>query len=192
MRTFSPHTCSPQSLFAILLPFPSIGLRSAAAHISHPPVTTITHRLPFPRLPPSSFPKKNNKNHTNTAAHNNQQRFDPFMNTVLDEATDESSPAKPDIGMVVIRGNSIMMIENLVSDRRRGEERTGNSVQKASHEFSSFKACSLCWIICADPLCGAFVSLLLSRGGEKSCSYLQFVISLDVCFPVALSSRLPW
>lgn len=41
-------------------------------------------------------------------------RFDPFMNTVLDEATDETSPAKPDIGMVVIRGNSIMMIENLV------------------------------------------------------------------------------
>lgn len=28
-------------------------------------------------------------------------RFDPFMNTVLDQAVDESSPDKPEIGLVV-------------------------------------------------------------------------------------------
>eukprot|EP00039_Didymoeca_costata_P019521 m.337864 g.337864 ORF g.337864 m.337864 type:complete len:93 (+) comp18250_c0_seq1:129-407(+) len=39
--------------------------------------------------------------------------FDPFMNTVLDVTVDESSPEKPEIGMVVIRGNSIIMVENL-------------------------------------------------------------------------------
>lgn len=36
--------------------------------------------------------------------------FDPFMNLVLDEATDtQSNP----IGMVVVRGNTIMAIEAL-------------------------------------------------------------------------------
>lgn len=34
--------------------------------------------------------------------------FDPFMNLVLDEATDSSSNK---LGMIVIRGNSIMAIE---------------------------------------------------------------------------------
>lgn len=35
--------------------------------------------------------------------------FDPFMNLVLDEASDSSQQ----IGMIVIRGNSIMAIEAL-------------------------------------------------------------------------------
>lgn len=35
--------------------------------------------------------------------------FDPFMNLVLDEASDSNS----DIGMIVIRGNAIMAIEAL-------------------------------------------------------------------------------
>ena len=35
--------------------------------------------------------------------------FDPFMNLVLDEASDSSQQ----IGMVVIRGNAIMAIEAL-------------------------------------------------------------------------------
>lgn len=34
--------------------------------------------------------------------------FDPFMNLVLDEATDSSSNS---LGMIVIRGNAIMAIE---------------------------------------------------------------------------------
>jgi small nuclear ribonucleoprotein G len=37
--------------------------------------------------------------------------FDQFMNIVLDNAVDEK--AKTDIGMVVIRGNSIVTIEAL-------------------------------------------------------------------------------
>lgn len=35
--------------------------------------------------------------------------FDPFMNLVLDEASDQNSQ----IGMIVIRGNAIMAIEAL-------------------------------------------------------------------------------
>lgn len=35
--------------------------------------------------------------------------FDPFMNLVLDEASDSAK----DIGMIVIRGNAIMAIEAL-------------------------------------------------------------------------------
>jgi len=37
--------------------------------------------------------------------------FDQFMNIVLDNAVDEK--AKTDIGMVVVRGNSIVTIEAL-------------------------------------------------------------------------------
>jgi hypothetical protein len=32
-------------------------------------------------------------------------------NIVVDEAVEESAPDKPDMGMIVIRGNSIVMIE---------------------------------------------------------------------------------
>lgn len=40
--------------------------------------------------------------------------FDPFMNVVLDEAIDESNQqARKPIGMVVIRGNSIISVEAL-------------------------------------------------------------------------------
>ena len=39
--------------------------------------------------------------------------YDAFMNLVLDEAIEESAATKPDIGMVVIRGNSIQMVEAL-------------------------------------------------------------------------------
>ena len=40
--------------------------------------------------------------------------FDQFMNLVLDEAVEEASATeKNTIGMVVIRGNSIVMIEAL-------------------------------------------------------------------------------
>ena len=40
--------------------------------------------------------------------------FDQFMNLVLDETVEEVSESeKNDIGMVVIRGNSIVMIEAL-------------------------------------------------------------------------------
>ena len=39
--------------------------------------------------------------------------YDAFMNLVLDEAVEESATTKPDIGMVVIRGNSIQMVEAL-------------------------------------------------------------------------------
>lgn len=37
--------------------------------------------------------------------------MDPFMNLVVDQAVEESAPDKPDMGMIVIRGNSIVMIE---------------------------------------------------------------------------------
>ncbi|XP_028417022.1 small nuclear ribonucleoprotein G-like [Dendronephthya gigantea] len=40
--------------------------------------------------------------------------FDPFMNIVLDEAVENvSSSEKHNIGMVVIRGNSIVIMEAL-------------------------------------------------------------------------------
>ncbi|XP_066025070.1 small nuclear ribonucleoprotein G-like [Pocillopora verrucosa] len=40
--------------------------------------------------------------------------FDPFMNLVLDEAVEEvSAQEKHNIGMVVIRGNSIVIMEAL-------------------------------------------------------------------------------
>ncbi|XP_044182250.1 LOW QUALITY PROTEIN: probable small nuclear ribonucleoprotein G [Acropora millepora] len=40
--------------------------------------------------------------------------FDPFMNLVLDEAIEEAvSTTKNNIGMVVIRGNSIVTMEAL-------------------------------------------------------------------------------
>ncbi|KAI9137356.1 small nuclear ribonucleoprotein polypeptide G-like protein [Paraphysoderma sedebokerense] len=39
--------------------------------------------------------------------------FDPFMNLVLDDAVEESANEKHDIGMVVIRGNSVIMMETL-------------------------------------------------------------------------------
>ncbi|CAO3660395.1 hypothetical protein G6F70_008861 [Rhizopus microsporus] len=40
--------------------------------------------------------------------------YDPFMNIVLDETVEEISPSeKHNIGMVVIRGNSIAIMEAL-------------------------------------------------------------------------------
>ncbi|XP_071486731.1 small nuclear ribonucleoprotein G-like [Diadema antillarum] len=40
--------------------------------------------------------------------------FDPFMNLVIDEAVEDISPTqKNDIGMVVVRGNSIILLEAL-------------------------------------------------------------------------------
>eukprot|EP00041_Stephanoeca_diplocostata_P006329 m.80659 g.80659 ORF g.80659 m.80659 type:complete len:76 (-) comp16304_c0_seq1:325-552(-) len=39
--------------------------------------------------------------------------FDPFMNIVVDQTVEESAPDKPEIGMVVIRGNSIVLLEAL-------------------------------------------------------------------------------
>uniref|UniRef100_A0A182S7C0 Small nuclear ribonucleoprotein G n=1 Tax=Anopheles maculatus TaxID=74869 RepID=A0A182S7C0_9DIPT len=40
--------------------------------------------------------------------------FDPFMNVVLDESIEECKDAtRNNIGMVVIRGNSIIMVEAL-------------------------------------------------------------------------------
>uniref|UniRef100_A0A8C5PA50 Small nuclear ribonucleoprotein G n=1 Tax=Leptobrachium leishanense TaxID=445787 RepID=A0A8C5PA50_9ANUR len=40
--------------------------------------------------------------------------FDPFMNLVLDESTEvAASGTQNNVGMVVIRGNSIIMLEAL-------------------------------------------------------------------------------
>ncbi|KAI9350794.1 hypothetical protein BDR26DRAFT_833043 [Obelidium mucronatum] len=40
--------------------------------------------------------------------------FDPFMNIVLEDATEEvSATDRQDIGMIVIRGNSIVVMEAL-------------------------------------------------------------------------------
>ncbi|KAF9136687.1 hypothetical protein KI688_007069 [Linnemannia hyalina] len=40
--------------------------------------------------------------------------FDPFMNLVLDEAVEETNPEKKNpIGMVVLRGNSVVVLEAL-------------------------------------------------------------------------------
>ncbi|CAH4036662.1 probable small nuclear ribonucleoprotein G [Pieris napi] len=40
--------------------------------------------------------------------------FDPFMNLVLDESVEETKDGqRNNIGMVVIRGNSIVMLESL-------------------------------------------------------------------------------
>jgi len=40
--------------------------------------------------------------------------FDPFMNMVVDESIEERKDgSKTNIGMVVIRGNSIIMLESL-------------------------------------------------------------------------------
>ncbi|KAG0196447.1 hypothetical protein BGX28_010095 [Mortierella sp. GBA30] len=40
--------------------------------------------------------------------------FDPFMNLVLDEAVEETKPSeKTPIGMVVLRGNSVVVLEAL-------------------------------------------------------------------------------
>ncbi|GJP44879.1 hypothetical protein CLOM_g9098 [Closterium sp. NIES-68] len=43
--------------------------------------------------------------------------FDQFMNLVLDNTVEVSGADKTDIGMVVIRGNSVIMIEALESVR---------------------------------------------------------------------------
>ena len=39
--------------------------------------------------------------------------FDPFMNLVIDEAFEEKKNEKVPIGMVVVRGNSVLLIEAL-------------------------------------------------------------------------------
>ncbi|KAF9166571.1 hypothetical protein DFQ27_008200 [Actinomortierella ambigua] len=40
--------------------------------------------------------------------------FDPFMNLVLDEAVEETNPSQQkSIGMVVLRGNSVVILEAL-------------------------------------------------------------------------------
>ncbi|XP_043708362.1 probable small nuclear ribonucleoprotein G [Telopea speciosissima] len=39
--------------------------------------------------------------------------FDQFMNLVIDNTVDVNGNEKNDIGMVVIRGNSVVMIETL-------------------------------------------------------------------------------
>eukprot|EP00039_Didymoeca_costata_P018548 m.333944 g.333944 ORF g.333944 m.333944 type:complete len:76 (-) comp17249_c0_seq1:230-457(-) len=39
--------------------------------------------------------------------------FDPFMNLVLDATVDETKEANVECGMVVIRGNSIVLMEAL-------------------------------------------------------------------------------
>jgi len=40
--------------------------------------------------------------------------FDPFMNLVIDEAVEDITPTqKNEIGMVVVRGNSIILLEAL-------------------------------------------------------------------------------
>lgn len=40
--------------------------------------------------------------------------FDPFMNLVVDEAVEESRKGeKIPVGMVVIRGNSVVLLESL-------------------------------------------------------------------------------
>ncbi|XP_040201808.1 small nuclear ribonucleoprotein G [Rana temporaria] len=39
--------------------------------------------------------------------------FDPFMNLVLDECSEVAPSGQQTIGMVVIRGNSIIMLEAL-------------------------------------------------------------------------------
>ena len=39
--------------------------------------------------------------------------FDQFMNIVLDETTDDGAPDKPEVGLVVIRGNSVINFECL-------------------------------------------------------------------------------
>ncbi|KAF9977435.1 hypothetical protein BGZ73_006062 [Actinomortierella ambigua] len=40
--------------------------------------------------------------------------FDPFMNLVLDEAVEETNPSQQkNIGMVVLRGNSVVILEAL-------------------------------------------------------------------------------
>lgn len=39
--------------------------------------------------------------------------FDAFLNVVLEDAVEESIGAKPDLGLVVIRGNSIHMVQAL-------------------------------------------------------------------------------
>ncbi|CAI7782814.1 unnamed protein product, partial [Closterium sp. NIES-54] len=43
--------------------------------------------------------------------------FDQFMNLVLDNTVEMSGDDRTDIGMVVIRGNSVIMIEALESVR---------------------------------------------------------------------------
>lgn len=39
--------------------------------------------------------------------------YDAFMNLVLDDAIEETSQVKPSIGLVVVRGNSIQIVECL-------------------------------------------------------------------------------
>lgn len=39
--------------------------------------------------------------------------FDTFMNVTLEEAVDETTAEKHDIGLIIIRGNSIVQLENL-------------------------------------------------------------------------------
>ncbi|XP_054257839.1 small nuclear ribonucleoprotein G-like [Macrosteles quadrilineatus] len=39
--------------------------------------------------------------------------FDPFMNVVLDETVEIKNNEQNNIGMVVIRGNSIVMVESM-------------------------------------------------------------------------------
>jgi small nuclear ribonucleoprotein G len=39
--------------------------------------------------------------------------FDTFMNVTLEEAVDETTAEKHDIGLIIIRGNSIVQLESL-------------------------------------------------------------------------------
>lgn len=40
--------------------------------------------------------------------------FDPFMNLVIDEAQEEArNGEKTDIGMIVVRGNAVVLLEQL-------------------------------------------------------------------------------
>ena len=66
------------------------------------------HRDPPPPSPPTDAAVKLNANRHVTGV---LRGFDQFMNLVLDGAVDEK--LKADIGMVVVRGNSIVTIEAL-------------------------------------------------------------------------------
>ncbi|CAM9600079.1 unnamed protein product [Discosporangium mesarthrocarpum] len=39
--------------------------------------------------------------------------YDPFMNLVLDDATDMGSPGEKRMGMIIVRGNSVIQFEIL-------------------------------------------------------------------------------
>lgn len=38
--------------------------------------------------------------------------FDPFMNLVLDEATEETKDSKAPLGMIVVRGNAVYLLDS--------------------------------------------------------------------------------